>query len=224
MSKKITFFVKGTHCASCEVVIEKSLKELEGVDGVQALYTDGKVVVKLADSAKVDENDFAKVLAPSGYQVTTKKWNWQDVGVYLILVISVYIIFKKLGILTFSPAVEDASGLLAVFVIGLVATFSSCTAVIGGLVVTISASAAKAKTTMTFAKKIRPHIMFNVGRLIGFIVFGALIGLLGQAITLIGPASGVFIFLVALLMIGLGIRLLDVFPKGSFAIRPPKWL
>ncbi|PIX61926.1 hypothetical protein COV03_02890 [Candidatus Uhrbacteria bacterium CG10_big_fil_rev_8_21_14_0_10_41_26] len=232
MSKKQTFFVEGTHCASCEVVIERSLKEIKGVQSVQASHGSGKVVIKMDDSAQVNQVEINEKLSPHGYlivgtedsQKSKKKFSWQDVGAYLVLIISVYIIFKNLGILTFSPAVEGASGLLAVFVIGLVAAFSSCTAVIGGLVVALSASAAKAQTKMTFAKKIRPHILFNTGRIIGFIAFGALIGLLGQAITLTGPASGVFIFLVALLMIGLGIHLLEIFPKGLFVISPPKWL
>ena len=232
MSKKQTFFVKGTSCASCEVVIERSLKEIKGIQSVQASHASGRVVIKMDDSAQVSHPDIVEKLAPHGYSIANsdadlksdKKVNWRDVGAYLILIISVYVIFKRLGILTFSPEVEGASGLLAVFVIGLIAAFSSCTAVIGGLVVAISASAAKAQTTMTFTKKIRPHILFNAGRLIGFIVFGALIGFLGQAITLTGAVSGAFIFLVALLMVGLGIHLLGIFPKGSLVIRPPKWL
>ena len=49
------------------------------------------------------------------------------------------------------------------FVIGLIASVSSCMAVVGGLVLSISA---------TFAKdgdRIRPQLLFHIGRLISFL-------------------------------------------------------
>jgi sulfite exporter TauE/SafE len=140
-----------------------------------------------------------------------------------VIVFALYLILKYTGLLTFSPNVEGPTNMGAVFVIGLVAAFSSCTAVVAGLVTAVSASAAKKHPDATFARRIRPHILFNVGRLIGFAVFGAAIGAIGQAFTLSTNLNAVLVMVVAVLMIGLGINLLDVIPK-KFSIQAPKWL
>src|SRR3989338_1490658 len=46
MSKEHTYFTKGMHCASCEVLIEKKLLEIQGVTSVEASTSNGKVVVE----------------------------------------------------------------------------------------------------------------------------------------------------------------------------------
>lgn len=150
-------------------------------------------------------------------------WDFKRIGGAFILVFALYLFFKATGLFTFSPNVEGPTNLGAVFVIGLVAAFSSCTAVVAGLVTALSASSAKQNPTADFGQKIRPHVLFNAGRLVGFAVFGALVGLIGQIFTLSTTANASLVLLVALLMIGLGINLLDVIPK-KFAIQPPKWM
>jgi sulfite exporter TauE/SafE len=67
----------------------------------------------------------------------------------------------------------------------------------------------------TFAKegdKIKPQIMFHVGRIVSFFVLGGVIGAIGSAFTLNTSASFILSFLIGIVMIILGINLLDVFP------------
>lgn len=152
-----------------------------------------------------------------------EQYPWKRFFVVLVGVFAAYWAGEQLGLFRFSPGVGEGTGLFAVFLIGLIAAFSSCTAVVGGLVVAVAANAAKKYPDASFAIRIRPHLSFNAGRILGFAAFGALIGLLGRAVSLSITANGVFVLIVALLMLGIAGRLLDLAPR-SFAIKPPAWL
>jgi sulfite exporter TauE/SafE len=92
------------------------------------------------------------------------------------------------------------------FFVGIIASLSTCMAVVGGLLLSMSA---------TFAKegdKIRPQVMFHGGRLVTFFILGGVIGTIGSAFTLNITATFVLGIIIALVMLILGINLLDVFP------------
>ena len=92
------------------------------------------------------------------------------------------------------------------FLIGLIASVSTCMAVVGGLVLSVSANYAKE------GDKIKPQIFFHAGRIISFFILGGAIGALGSAFQLGGGGTFVLGLLVGLVMLALGINLLDVFP------------
>jgi sulfite exporter TauE/SafE len=105
------------------------------------------------------------------------------------------------------------------FVIGIIASLSTCMAVVGGLVLSMSA---------TFARegdRVKPQIIFHIGRLISFFVLGGVIGALGAAFTLNATATFALSLLIGLVMLVLGINLLDVF-HWSKKLQPsmPKFL
>jgi sulfite exporter TauE/SafE len=157
-------------------------------------------------------------------EIQGSEFSWKRLGAVAIVVFGLYLLLSRLGFLTFSPTVAGSVSLAAVFVIGLVASFSSCTAIVSGLVVAVTASAAKSNLELTVAQKIRPHVLFNLGRVLGFAVLGGLVGYLGQVITLSSELNGLFVIIVAALMIIMGMNLLDVWPQAWSFIQPPKWL
>ena len=138
--------------------------------------------------------------------------------------LALYLFLKKVGFLTYSPELEGPTSLLAVFGIGVVAAFSSCTAIVGGLIAGFAASRAKQEEHLSFMKRIVPHVLFNLGRLLGFVVLGAVIGWVGQSLSLSSTANGVFVMGIAIVMIMLGTNLVGVFSRPVFSIRPPKFL
>lgn len=155
---------------------------------------------------------------------TTPRWNLKRLGGTFVLVLGLYVLMQHFGLLRFTPTVAGPGSLGAVFVVGLVAAFSSCTAVVGGLVVAVSSAAAKRNANQSMMRKIRPHLLFNGGRLIGFAGFGALIGWFGQVVNISTDVNAVLIFFIAILMILLGINLLEIIPTHLDFFRPPMWL
>jgi sulfite exporter TauE/SafE/copper chaperone CopZ len=232
MSFRQTFKVSGTTCASCEIVLERSLKKLADVDSVVASHTDGVITIISHRAAPLTVQDLENAVGPSKYRFlnvdstpSQEKHSWKQVGPVGVLVLALYLLLKQFGLLTFSPTVESGSGLGAIFLIGLVAAFSSCTAVVGGLVVAVSSAAARKNPLATPIQKLRPHILFHIGRFLGFAAFGALTGWLGSVLVLSTTGNAILVIVIAILMLILGINLLEIFPRGLWgAVHPPKWL
>ncbi len=222
------FSVAGTHCASCEIVIERELKKLPGVQKVVASSGAATVAVTMQDGKSISADECNKVLTKHGYTFSASSaapggFVWQRLLLAVASVGVVYFILTKTGLLNYAPEDATGKGLVAVLLVGVVASFSSCTAVVSGFLVALSSKAAKSNTALTFAAKMKPHFAFNAGRLIGFAVFGALVGSIGSQLALSSTMNGVLIVVIALFMIGIGIDLLNILPS-SLAIRPPKWL
>ena len=230
MSKKQSYYVRGTTCQSCEVVIERELKKLEGVEDVSVSHATQELAVDVAEKGSVSESEIASVIGRHGYTLAKKPQkhrkrqsiNWGRVGGYVVVVAALYWLFDLIGLLRFSPTSAEPAGLLAIFGIGLVASVSSCTAVVGGLVAAVSTKMAVSHEGMSVKEKFRPHLYFNVGRVAGFFLLGALVGSLGAVLQLGPRANGVFIVAVAGLMVVLGVNLVELFPAPVVGM--PKWL
>ena len=123
---------------------------------------------------------------------------------FALALIALFIVLQKLGIVNLVTASEVSYG--TAFLIGLIASLSTCMAVVGSLVLSMSANFAKE------GDKVRPQVLFHLGRLASFFILGGVIGTLGSAFQL--GATGTFILslLVAIVLIILGLNLLDTFP------------
>jgi sulfite exporter TauE/SafE len=99
-------------------------------------------------------------------------------------------------------------------------------AVVGGLVLAISSKRNQTTQEQSFGKKIVPHFWFNAGRIVGFAVFGGILGFLGQAISLSPFMMSVMIFIVGIVMFLLGVNVSQLSPKlSSLSLSLPvgKW-
>lgn len=230
MANHQKFFVTGTTCRSCEVVIERELLRTEGIEMAKVSHKKRTLEIE-TDGRTFHHHDLTSILHKHGYRVKKKDGektrvstpvNWQRLGGMLIVIFAAYGLLSKTGLLSFTPSSAEPAGLLAVFVIGVIASLSSCTAVVGGLVVAIASSVAKEREKFTAFEKFRPHLYFNVGRIAGFAGFGALIGLVGSAVQTSGTLNGVLVLGVAVAMVIIGINLLELFPVPVVGM--PKWL
>ena len=67
-TKKIILPIKGMHCASCAMTIEKSLKRIAGVKDANVNFASEKAAVEF-DAGKANENDLEKAVEDVGYNV-----------------------------------------------------------------------------------------------------------------------------------------------------------
>lgn len=225
--KTFTFHVQGMHCKACILMIESELEEVEGVSrAVPSLATHTVEVTGDFGWREPEEvaRELSQVLAPRGYSLSVekqhqeKKWAEFAIAVPVALAFAVFfVLLQKLGIVNLINATNVSYG--TAFVIGVVASLSTCMAVVGGLVLSMSA---------TFAKegdRVRPQILFHTGRLVSFFILGGVIGALGSAFTLNTTGTFILSLLVGIVMLLLGINLLDVFPWAKrFQPAMPKFL
>jgi len=100
-----------------------------------------------------------------------------------------------------------------VVVLGVAAGLSTCMALVGGLVLAVSARHAERHPQATVGQRLRPHLAFNLGRVVGFGALGALLGVLGSAVTLTGPALALVMIAVSVVMGAVGLRLTSLSPR-----------
>ncbi len=66
MAQKISFPIKGMHCASCASLIERRLKKLDGVETVNVNLATNRGTVEF-DESKAGPKDFLKAIEAAGY-------------------------------------------------------------------------------------------------------------------------------------------------------------
>lgn len=147
-------------------------------------------------------------------------------GIVLVILTAVYQIAKHLHLLSFNAATDGVIGIGTIFLLGLTASISSCLAMVGGLLLSVSASWDKNHPNATRWEKMEPQIYFNIGRVIGYFVLGGLTGLLGRELILSVSASGILKIAISIIMIWLGLNILELLPKKfcsmplpAFAVR-----
>jgi len=86
---------------------------------------------------------------------------------------------------------------------------------VGGLVLGISARHAEKHPEATALQNFRPHVFFNIGRIISYFLLGGLIGMIGKAFQLSGIVLGTLIIAVGLVMFLLGLQLTEISPRLS---------
>lgn len=214
MEQSYTFYVKGMHCPSCVILTESESAEVAGVTKAKADLTKNTLEITGEfdnDSRATTQTKINSVLEKHGYSLTespeakdNNKWAGFDIAIPVtLLVIAIFVGLQKLGLVNLIQSSTVSYG--TAFVIGIVASLSTCMAVVGGLALTLSASFSKQDNSA------RPHIMFHAGRLIGFFLLGGLVGILGGSFQLGALQTSTLSIVVAVIMLGLGIHLLGVF-------------
>lgn len=203
------------HCKACVLVTESELKALPNiVDAQSSLHNHSVEVTGDFGDKTLDQiaEELTAPLKPHGYTVSVekqmidRKWSDFKIAIPIALVFAIlFVLLQKTGLVNLVNTTGGVSYGTA-FVVGIIASLSSCMAVVGGLLLSMSA---------TFAKegdRIRPQLMFHGSRLIAFFVLGGVIGIIGSAFTLNTSATVILGIIIAVVMLILGINLLDVFP------------
>ncbi len=213
MEQKHVFQVNGMHCKACTLMTESELQEVPYVTGAKSsLHT--RTVEVSGDfgekSPEIIAEELSVVLKPHGYTLSVEKQikakNWSDfkTAIPIALLFAVlFVLLQKMGIVNLVDASTVSYG--TAVSIGIIASLSTCMAVVGGLVLSISTTFAK------YGDRIKPQMMFHIGRLVSFFILGGVIGALGSVFALNTTGTFVLSVIIGLVMLILGINLLDVF-------------
>ena len=219
--KTLTFHVSGTHCASCKIFIEDTLNEQIGIDRTDVDLKHEIVTI----NTTLDENQhkLAEILTEkikrNGYSLSVEKKDkdkkdggviWQALPIGLAL-LALFFIVQKSGILNFGLGGTVTP--VTSFIIGLIASVSSCLAVVGGLVLSLSATVSQDKIS-----DVKPMVLFHGGRLISFAILGGVLGAIGSVIGISFTFTAILGIIASVVMIVLGLNLLGIFEKNIIAL------
>ncbi|MFA6098710.1 MAG: sulfite exporter TauE/SafE family protein [Patescibacteria group bacterium] len=230
--KTATYHVKGMHCAACEALIENKISKLKGVTNVKAATHKNCVTIEYKEETpelkhlnnifhEAGYNFSSQPAAGSASQAMKGKNFLMALGLGILAVIA-FLLITKSG-LTSLVNVNSKSSLPMFILFGLLAGFSSCAALVGGIVLSLSKQWSELPGAKdSFAERAKPHLLFNLGRLASFAVLGGLLGAIGSALKLSASAYSVIIFAVSVMMLVWGLQMLGVKFLQRFQIRLPK--
>jgi uncharacterized protein len=146
--------------------------------------------------------------------VSTNPKDYYDLLKASVVLIAVYFIANGLGLFNMAfGSNSNLASLPVVLLLGLTAGLSTCMALVGGLVLGVSARYSEKHPNATPTQKFKPHYIFNLGRIIFFLILGGLIGFFGSFIQM-GPSTiGYLTIAVGIVMLILGVQTLAIFPK-----------
>jgi uncharacterized protein len=215
MTRTYSFHINGMHCPSCVALTESELADVPGVASAKASLSRHSVEVTGDFGDKPLDGiaaDFTQVLKRHGFTVSLEKQKsrvrWSDFSLavpFAAAFVALFIALQKLGIVNWATTGSHVSYGTAML-IGVVASLSSCMAIVGGLLLSISANFAKAGDT------VRPQLLFHLGRLASFFLLGGVIGAAGSVFSFGDRGMFVVDLIVSASMFILGINLLDIFP------------
>ena len=220
MNKHI-FHVSGTHCASCKIFIEDALNEQSFIKNARVNLKQETVEIE-TDSDQSPEaltQILTEKIKSHGYKLSLEKsakekqnndviWKAIPIGLAFLIV---FFLLQKSGILNLGIGGQTTP--VTSFIIGLIASVSSCLAIVGGLVLSLSAKVSQdnVSDTKTFA-------LFHAGRLVSFAVLGGVLGAVGSAIGINFTFTAILGLLASLVMLLLGLNLVGVFAKNKVAL------
>ena len=221
MLKIYTFHVKGTHCASCKILIEDILKEQEAVKNVQVNLK--KETVQIETDSEQSPEELAEFLSikikPNGYklsvekEITEKKSDdviWQAIPIGLVF-ITLFFLLQKSDLLNLGIGGQTTP--VTSFIIGLIASVSSCLAIVGGLVLSLSAKISEDNVSDT-----KTFLLFHTGRLVSFAILGGVLGVVGNAVGINFTFTAILGIVASVIMLLLGLNLVGVFAKNKITL------
>ena len=236
-TKEHVFRVTGMHCASCELLIEKKLLAQGNIKSVEASSGRGQAVIEYhgekPSAAKLNE-----LLKDEGYTFSDAAREHfraedapadkqKDLFISLAWGLGIILIFLGLNKLGFSGLinVSDGSSLPTFFVFGLIAGISSCAALVGGIILSMSKQwSALYSPTDAPAKKFTPHLLFNFGRLLAYVALGFLLGAIGDKLNLSFKFGPILVIIVSVIMIALALQMLGVKMFRKFQPTAPRFI
>ena len=220
--KKYILNITGTHCTSCKILIEDILQKIDFIKNVEVDLK--KEILELEVNTNQDIEDMILILnnkiKSNGYSLSLKKIIKKKENNNILLIsipiglffLFAFFVLQKSGFLN----IGIGGGITPVtsFLVGIVASFSSCLAIVGGLVLSLSA-----KFTKDGGGSIKKSfLIFHIGRLLSFALLGGLLGYIGEIVGINFLFSAILGLMASLVMIILGLNLIGFIKKNKITL------
>lgn len=236
---KTMLYVQNMTCVNCERTIEQSLIGIEGIVSIKASYSKGTVLISY-DPSLILLSQIKEIIASHDYYVQSEEDNDKNLKTDqsntstnltnilggIVIVISLYIIAKRLGLMDIIysfPIAKEGMGYGMLFIIGIL-TSVHCVAMCGGIC--LSQCINKEENSNLKQNKfaaIRPSLLYNGGRIISYTIIGGFVGALGSVVSFSGTMKGIVQILAGIFMVIMGLNMLNIFPwLRKFNPRMPK--
>ncbi len=221
------------HCPSCEKLLEGEFKNIPDVQDARVNWKTNSAEIFFVDE-KPDFEEIRKTAEKFGYTVfenepadsaVKRKATWKEwlkAGLIILAILFLYRIFQGAGFLRTLSIGNTSLSYGASFLVGLVASVSSCLAVVGAVVISFSEKYQSEKKSF-YEGAVQPNLLFHVGRLGTFFILGGLLGAVGGELNISGNFVSIYTIIIAFVMGWLGLNILGLAPTlAAVGIKMPK--
>lgn len=220
--KKTTVYVKGMHCPSCEILINDKFREEGNIKDVKPNFKTHKVEVEYI--GKLNKENLNEKIRQYGYEILEngeqRNGNGEeplakrlmDVGLIAVILFILYAIGKEAHLIpefNFSNNLNYAT----VFILGLVASTSTCMATSGALF--LATVGKLRKEGVSLKENILPATFYNLGRVLSYGFFGFLAGMVGGVLISNFKFGSWLTLIVSLFMVLLGLDMAKIISLSS---------
>lgn len=233
---KKTFYIKGMHCKSCDILIRDCLDSIDGCNVISLSYKTWECRV---DYDRDDIGPLQEAINKAGYEIwdehTKDKHidltfsNLPEKIVRLAIVWAWLYILINSGITDIMPDYSKLSFGVA-FTVGLVASISTCLAVTGGIIIWYNETV---QTDNSFWTQVK----FHTGRVLAFVLWWALLGMTWKTLGWSLWFNAIFSILIGIVLAYLWLQLFRILPnitklwfhipwwfsKSIFKLKDPKY-
>lgn len=237
MIKEQIYYVKGMHCASCEILIEKKILNLRGVQSVNASTKKGQIIFEYESDEKKPEisqlNEIFKndnyIFSETPLDIHKKQelFSFSETLNALMIAMMVVLIFLLFNKFSFNHIlnINSHSSLSAFFVLGILAGLSSCAALVGGIVLSVSKQWQELYLRSdSMLAKMEPHLLFNFGRILFYGILGGVLGEVGNRLQISFQFTNFLVIAISVVMLILGLQMLGIKTLNKFQFALPKFI
>jgi sulfite exporter TauE/SafE len=128
----------------------------------------------------------------------------------ILFVIALFVIVDKLQLSRYIN-VQSNFSFSAFFFLGIVAGISSCAALVGGILLSLTKQWNEEYIGESEKKRFIPHTLFHLGRIVAYTFLGGVLGLIGKFFTFNNSTVGAILVIgISLIMLVLAVQMLNI--------------
>lgn len=202
--------------------MEKELLKISGIEYVDVSLASHSAIIYFQPGTKINAKKINSRLRKLNYKIKSEPVDekaepqlFKSLTVAVLLLL-VFMIFERFQLGKYVNFDSDIT-LLSAFILGLVASVSSCAALIGGVLLSLSKHWKK--------NPVISHVGFHLSRIVSFFILGGILGALGSVIKFDGIfLTSILVIFVSLIMIMIALQMLDFkFAQKIRLALPKSW-
>lgn len=221
---KKTIKISGMHCISCEMLLEKAFKNMEWIKVVSINHKKWILELDISDNSQYEKVE--KIIEENNFKIDIL-WNKKGLDqtkilnniIALLVLILLGIIAYITDIYRYLPDSETLS-FGGVFLIGIIASLSTCLAITGGIIIWFSRYI---DSTRWLASHMQVQWMFHFWRILGFFLLWWLLGSIWNIFSINSSINGILNIMIWFLLLYMWLNILGILPSiTKFGVHMPK--
>lgn len=203
------------HCVSCEMLIKQSSEIIDGVKVEYISSNAGMMNIEIPNEQVLPQIEQA--IREAWYHIledkpqqSKKEINRKQLLRSVVIVGIFAFMLYKLDIVQYLPSIGDNLSLWVALLMGIIASVSTCLAIVGSIVIGF---AEYGDTQIWTKQHIKTQLSFQAGRIGWFFLLWGILGLIGKAMAISLTTTTVLTIFVGIVVLWMWLHLLNILPN-----------